>query len=45
MYEKARKAVKDAWGVEPLFVREGGTMPQTRFMEDCFQGAINRRCY
>jgi di- and tripeptidase len=37
LYDKARAAVKKAWGVEPHYVREGGTMPQTRFMENCFQ--------
>ena len=36
LFAKAKVAVTQAWGVEPHFVREGGTMPQTRFMEDCF---------
>ncbi|ODV81396.1 Metalloexopeptidase [Suhomyces tanzawaensis NRRL Y-17324] len=32
LYEK----IKDNWGVEPLFIREGGSIPSIRFLEKCF---------
>ena len=36
LFREAKAAVTEAWGVEPLMVREGGTMPLTSFMEDTF---------
>jgi len=33
----AETAIRDVWGVDPLHVREGGTMPVTSTMERLFQ--------
>eukprot|EP00922_Rhytidocystis_sp_ex-Travisia-forbesii_P053464 GHVS01079266.1.p1 GENE.GHVS01079266.1~~GHVS01079266.1.p1 ORF type:complete len:706 (-),score=136.47 GHVS01079266.1:165-1994(-) len=30
----AEKAIESVWGVKPLYVREGGTMPVVRYLQD-----------
>lgn len=31
----AVQAIEDVWSIRPLIVREGGTMPVIRFLQDC----------
>lgn len=33
-YNAAERAVEKVWGVRPSYIREGGTIPITRFLED-----------
>jgi len=33
-YKAAARAIRQVWGVDPNFIREGGTIPITRFLED-----------
>lgn len=33
-FRAALRAVQDVWGIRPLVVREGGTMPVIRFLQD-----------
>ncbi|KAK9467574.1 hypothetical protein V1512DRAFT_237272 [Lipomyces arxii] len=35
-FKTLAKAVKQEWGVEPLYIREGGTIPAVRFLEKLF---------
>jgi len=35
-FEAAKQAIRKVWEVEPQQVREGGTIPVTRFLEDWF---------
>ncbi|SCU80918.1 LAFA_0C01772g1_1 [Lachancea sp. 'fantastica'] len=32
-YQLLKNEILDAWGVDPLFIREGGSIPQVRFLE------------
>ena len=34
IYGAASKAVKDVWGIAPMAVREGGSMPNMRFLQN-----------
>ncbi|SCV05175.1 LANO_0H01706g1_1 [Lachancea nothofagi CBS 11611] len=33
VYQILREEIRDAWGIDPLFIREGGSIPQVRFLE------------
>uniref|UniRef100_A0A060T998 ARAD1C42394p n=1 Tax=Blastobotrys adeninivorans TaxID=409370 RepID=A0A060T998_BLAAD len=35
-YQILRRAIKEEWNVEPLFIREGGSIPVVRFLEKTF---------
>ncbi|CDJ42525.1 Cytosolic non-specific dipeptidase, related [Eimeria necatrix] len=37
LYGAAHAAIKEVWGVEPLYVREGGSMPAIPFLADAFR--------
>ncbi|SCU97180.1 LAME_0F18822g1_1 [Lachancea meyersii CBS 8951] len=32
-YQVLKQEILEAWGIDPLFVREGGSIPQVRFLE------------
>lgn len=32
-YQVLREEIQEAWGVDPLLIREGGSIPQVRFLE------------
>ncbi|CEP64725.1 glutamine amidotransferase subunit DUG2 LALA0_S13e01618g [Lachancea lanzarotensis] len=32
-YQLLKKEIMEAWGINPLFIREGGSIPQVRFLE------------
>ncbi|KAG0680993.1 hypothetical protein C6P42_004512 [Pichia californica] len=35
-YKTLRSCLKEEWGVDPIFVREGGSIPSVRFLEKVF---------
>ncbi|CDJ49273.1 hypothetical protein EBH_0060350 [Eimeria brunetti] len=37
LYGAAHAAIKEVWGVEPLYVREGGSMPAIPFLADALR--------
>lgn len=39
LYKKLASAIESQWGVEPLFIREGGSIPSIRFMEKFFNAS------
>ncbi|XXQ32940.1 SAM domain containing protein [Plasmodiophora brassicae] len=36
-FQAAAKAIRDVWNVEPLFIREGGTMATTHYLEEALK--------
>lgn len=39
-YLSAAQAIKEVWGIEPLFVREGGSQPVTSFLEGVIRASV-----
>ena len=37
VYKVAERAIERVWGMTPLYIREGGSIPAIRFLEQTFQ--------
>jgi len=39
-YQAAAKAIELTWGMKPMYIREGGTIPVTSFLEETLKAPV-----